>query len=192
MEPELQDIQTDNDHFIKRSTIYFLGFMHVVFALIIGYMIFQLWPIEVKGSTSQEWSESVSLFGKSSTINGEKRILLLVLLCGAIGSFIHSATSFSNFVGANKLEKSWAWWYVLRPFVGMSIALIFYLVFRGGLFTGETRIESLNIFGILTISSLTGLFSDRATLKLKEIFDEIFHPNDRRSGKLEDKNDGNA
>jgi hypothetical protein len=106
-----------------------------------------------------------------------------VLLAGAFGSLIHAATSFSNFVGQGKIEKNWIWWYLLRPFTGMGIAFVFYLSFRGGLLN-QTKIETLNVYGILTLSALAGLFTDRATLKLEEIFQAMFQPKNERDGKL--------
>lgn len=172
---------------LPAGIIYFLGFGHIIFALLTGYLMFALWPVEALESANTTWKTTGSIFGVPYDIAGEKRILLLVFLSGATGSFIHSSTSFANFVGTRKLDASWTWWYILRPFIGVSIAFVFYLVFRGGLLNGNTEIEDLNVFGILTISALTGLFSDRATLKLKEIFDQVFKPKDDRSGKLEEE-----
>lgn len=65
----------------------------------------------------------------------------------------------------------------------MGVALVFYLVFRAGLLT-NTGLETLNVYGIMTLAALAGLFSDRATLKLKEIFETLFQPKDNRSGEL--------
>ena len=48
----------------------------------------------------------------------------------------------------------------------------------------NTNAADLNVYGILTMSALAGLFSDRATLKLKEVFETLFKPKDERSDKL--------
>lgn len=122
-------------------------------------------------------------------LTSEQRIIILVLLGGALGSFIHAASSFSNYVGEAKIEKSWVWWYLLRPPIGMSIALVFYLSFRGGLLN-DTPIETLNIYGIMTLAALSGLFTDKATLKLEEIFQSLFKPADKRKGRLYTNGEG--
>lgn len=180
------DSTIDKSSPVPKNTVYFLGFMHIFLALLTGYLVYALWP-EVINPESKIWKSEGEVFFWEYNLGGERRILLLVFLAGAVGSFIHSATSFANYVGTKKLEKSWTWWYILRPFIGVSIAFLFYLVFRGGLLNGNTDIEDLNVFGILTISGLTGLFSDRATLKLKEIFDQVFKPDDNRGDTLEDE-----
>jgi hypothetical protein len=144
--------------------------------------MYALWPTQIKDANGTlVWSESMALL--EGTIKAEQRMIVLVLLAGMCGSLIHAATSFSNFVGEQKLEKNWIWWYILRPVIGMGVALVFYLVFRAGLMT-NTGLETLNVYGIMTLAALAGLFSDRATLKLKEIFETLFQPKDGRSGEL--------
>jgi hypothetical protein len=115
----------------------------------------------------------------------EKNILYLVMLAGAAGSFIHSAGSFISFVGDKKLGITWFWWYILRPLIGMGVALVFFIVFRAGLLAGTNA--DINPYGLLALSTLAGMFSDRATLKLKELFETLFKPDDQRKNKL-DKN----
>lgn len=181
---------------IARWQINALGIMLILIALFVGFLMYGLWPT----SDSQEkWAtrshlicckdEATKACGWHADLAPEQRIIILVLLAGALGSFVHAATSFSNYVGMGRIEKSWIWWYVLRLFIGMSLALIFYLVFRGGLLT-DTRIEDMNIYGVLTVSALAGLFTDRAALKLSEIFETLFKPQDKRKDKLdENKNE---
>ena len=75
------------------------------------------------------------LFGKKFQPTLEVRLLLLVLLAGAIGSYIHASSSFVDYLGNRTLIGRWVWWYLLRPFIGMMLALLFYFVFRGGFIT---------------------------------------------------------
>ena len=44
---------------------------------------------------------------------------------------------------------------------------------------------NINIYGVLTISLLAGLFTDRTTLKLKEVFDVLLKPKEERPDSLE-------
>ena len=117
----------------------------------------------------------------------DKDTILMVLLAGAAGSFIHSAGSFINFVGEKKLSITWMWWYVLRPFIGMGVALVFFIVFRAGLMAGTNA--EVNPYGLISLSALAGMFSDRATIKLQEIFEALFKPNDQRKDKLIEDNE---
>ena len=55
-----------------------------------------------------------------------------VLIGGALGAFLHSARSFTDFVGNQEIKGSWAWWYYLHPFIGAILALTFYMAVRGG------------------------------------------------------------
>lgn len=108
------------------------------------------------------------------------RLVMLIVSVGVLGSMLHALNSFAAFIGNNKFNPSWAPWYFLRPFIGALIALIFYLVLKGGL--GQSSNDSLG--WILAACALAGMFSDKATTKLKEIFDAIFPTNDEKEDKL--------
>ncbi len=168
---------------VPRAGIFITGLSILILFLAVGFCIFCFWPIQTKDSTGNPgWKTSVSILDIND-LDPEQRMVLLVLLAGLLGSLIHAATSFANYVGEQQLDKNWLWWYALRPLIGMSVAIVFYLVFRGGL-VNNTQLESLNVYGVMTLAALAGLFSDRATLKLKEVFETMFQPKDDRSGKL--------
>lgn len=104
----------------------------------------------------------------------EVRLLLIVLLTGALGSYIHAATSFIDYAGNRKLSASWVWWYLLRPFVGMALALVFYFVVRGGFISPQAGGGDMNVFGLAALAGLVGMFSKQATDKLNEVFSTLF------------------
>ena len=111
-------------------------------------------------------------------------IFLLVALAGFLGSMIHIATSFTNFIGAEQFKKSWIPWYFVKPFTATGVALILYFVLRAGLLNlGDSN--QVNLYGLVTLSALAGLFTDKATIKLEEVFTVIFKPKDARPDKLE-------
>jgi len=111
-------------------------------------------------------------------------IFLLVALAGFLGSMIHIATSFTNFIGAEQFKKSWIPWYFVKPFTATGVALILYFVLRAGLLNlGDSN--QVNLYGLVTLSALAGLFTDKATIKLEEVFTVIFRPKDARPDKLE-------
>jgi len=119
-------------------------------------------------------------------INREFDLLLLVLLAGALGAFLHTAQSYSDYVGNRTLKRSWAWWYSLRPFIGAGLALVFYAAVRGGVLaitTGSNaKASELNPFGVVSVAAMVGMFSKAATTKLGEVFDTLF-----KSDKPKDK-----
>ena len=69
---------------------------------------------------------------------------------------------------------SWVAFYLLLPFTGAMLAVIFYLVVRGGFFSPQASTETTSPFGFAALSALVGLFSPQATLKLKEVAETIF------------------
>jgi len=115
----------------------------------------------------------------------ELQLLLLAMLAGALGSFVHALKSFSDFVGNRTLTASWFWWYITRPFLGAALAVIFYAVLRGGFMAGTPAdAKAVNQFGVVAVGALVGMFADKATDKLAEIFDTLFKGSDNRGGKL--------
>jgi hypothetical protein len=101
-------------------------------------------------------------------------LLILVAVIGALGSFIHAATSFVEYVGNRRLSGNWTWWYLLRLPIGASLALILYVAFRGGLFATSATSGDVNIYGVAALAAVAGLFSKQATAKLEELFTTLF------------------
>ncbi|MFD4869183.1 hypothetical protein [Streptomyces sp. NPDC058412] len=106
-------------------------------------------------------------------LTADVAMLLAVILCSALGSFVHAATSFATYVGNRRLYASWLWWYLLRAGIGVALALLVYLLLRGGLFAGSSGAGATNPYGFSGIAGLCGLFSKQATDKLREICDTI-------------------
>jgi hypothetical protein len=59
------------------------------------------------------------------------------------------------------------------PFVGGAMALVFYLVIRGGFFP-QAQISETNPFGFAAMAVLVGLFTEEAAVKLKSIATTFF------------------
>jgi len=125
------------------------------------------------------------LLGWKFTLTRELQLLLLAMLAGALGSFVHALKSFGDFVGNRTLTASWFWWYITRPFLGAALAVVFYAVLRGGFMAGtQADAKAVNQFGVIAVGALVGMFADKASDKLAEIFDTLFKGADNRSGKL--------
>lgn len=112
------------------------------------------------------------------TLPRDVDLLLLVLIGGALGAFLHSARSFTSFVGNEEIKSSWAWWYYLHPFLGAILALAFYMAVRGGFLAIATgaSVNTLDLspFGLTSLAVLVGMFSKIATTKLGEVFETMF------------------
>ena len=87
-----------------------------------------------------------------------------------------------DFVGNRRFVGSWTWWYLLRPFIGVALALLIYFAVRGGLIAASTGAGGLSPYGVAAIAGMAGLFSKQATDKLREVFETLFktdHPPER-------------
>ncbi len=128
------------------------------------------------GDAENIWKESAALFIWGCTVTGETRLLLLVILSGGLGSFVHAATSYVSYVGNRSMRSSWYWWYYMRPFIGIALALMVYFAFRGGLMMSIAGDEnpSLDPYAVAAMTGLAGMFSKQAADKLREVFDSLF------------------
>jgi hypothetical protein len=122
-------------------------------------------------------------------INRELDLLWLVLLAGGLGSFLHVAQSYSDYIGNRTLKSSWAIWYCFRPFIGAGLALVVYAAGRGGVMAiasgSNAKASELNPFGLVAVAALVGMFSKAATTKLGEVFDTLFKSD--KAGEDKDK-----
>lgn len=129
----------------------------VASALFILVQIIDLWP--------NKFGIGTDFFGYKLGI--EKRIMLLVILGGGLGSFIHTATSFTDYLGNKTLKFSWIPWYFMRPFIGSALALIVYLLLRGGLFNptfDNTSSYNNYSFTVIDLDSLQRDFDNYVTI----------------------------
>jgi hypothetical protein len=159
-----------------------LGSYLIVMPIFLTYIVYSIWPRAVPADVDKTFPVRVNLFHVIKLdLDPEMRYILIVLIVGALGSFIHTATSYADYAGNRRLVSSWVWWYLLRPFIGSVLALIVYFAIRGGFFsTGGQETENVNIFGIAGIAGLVGMFSKQATDKLNELFTTLFQTNDAR------------
>lgn len=138
------------------------------------YLVIALWPAIQAAAKSGNGTTTVTWFGYEWKPSADAALLVLVVLASGIGSYVHAAVSFADYVGNRGFVVSWVWWYVLRVFVGSSLAVIFYFAIRGGFLGASANSTDINVYGIAAISALVGLFSKQATDKLREVFDTAF------------------
>ena len=120
-------------------------------------------------------------------VSWDTRLLLISLWFGALGSLLHAGASFATFAGNRELVASWVPWYIVRPLLGAGLATVFYVVLRAGFATtGGSPVADVSHFTVAAAAALVGLFTQRATVKLREVFDAVFPPreNDKHSDTL--------
>ncbi len=135
------------------------------------YALIILWPPPPGAQTS-----AASLFGIRLSPNRDQQLFIVVGLSGALGGFIHSTRSLYWYIGNRVLRRSWIAMYFTLPLIGSALAIVFCLILRGGLLTGETTGQQVNFFGFSAIAALVGLFSPEAAEKLKQVFSTVLAP----------------
>jgi len=176
----------------SRKWVIAFGCYLIVLNVALLYLLMKLWPGMVP---LKDDFNSVRLLPGLPDVKiwKETRFLLLVAVSGALGSYIHLATSFADFLGNKRFVKSWDWWYILRPFIGTALALMTYFAARGGLIAGTSGAENLSPYGVAGIAGLTGMFSKQATDKLREVFENLFKTDKPpRADPLKQEPDGQA
>lgn len=170
---------------------FWAGVFLIAFTALPVFFIIGLWPDQMPEPKASQWYARglfhVTLIKGTpgpNVIHLNTILFLLVALSGFLGTMIHLATSFTNFVGSEKFKRSWVLWYFVKPFTGTAVALIFYFVLKAGLLNFDAG-GGANPYGIVILSALAGLFTDKATLKLEEIFTTLFKPKDDRPNKLD-------
>lgn len=177
---------------VPNYEIIIMGIYYVVTIILFTYLIITVWPEEIDTANGTTYKSDFNLFGFPISVNPEARIILIVILASALGSYVQAATSFVTYVGNRSLVRSWIWWYILRPFLGIPLAIIFYFVIRAGLLSTGTDASNVSLYGIAGISGLVGMFSKQATNKLEELFENLFKTekgkgDDMRKDKLNGK-----
>lgn len=157
-----------------KKGLYVTYFMVLFFLLM--YLLLKFWPLPpTTGETDcPPMIESVRLFSRLQlTITEEMRLILIVAVMGALGGCAYSIKAFVYRVGRNRFDTSWTSWYILRPFIGSILAIIFYFAFRAAFFSLSASTEDLNNYGIATLGGIVGLYSWETMRKLEELFRKI-------------------
>lgn len=124
---------------------------------VVLYWVVRLWPVA------------------TDTNPAEDKILLMIVLMGALGGLLRLTSSFAKFVGNRQLYRSWVVYYLLMPFEGAALAPAVYLLLRVGVLSpGSGSAAQLNVFALYGFAVLTGLFAKNAIDMLADVFSVIF------------------
>lgn len=148
-------------------------FMVLMVALCL-YGLVVLWPTPIPAGPSDENVPSaITVFIWTFKIYDEVRLLLIVSLAGTLGTLVHEIRSLYWYIGSRELVRSWIAKYLMQPFAGTALAVVFYLVIRGGFFSPQAGFKQTSPFGFAALAALVGLFSEQAVLKLKQIAETV-------------------
>ncbi len=174
-----------------------LGIAYLILSAFLIYTLAAFWPSgqvtqqQADNSIVTDWDPNVTWLGRSFPLPTETRLLWIVVIAGALGSYIHTVTSFATFVGNRTFSGTWIWWCLLRPPIGVSLALLFYFAVRGGFLSSGAVGSDVSPYGVAALAGLVGMFSKQAADKLRETFDNLFRTakgqgDDQRRDKLHD------
>jgi hypothetical protein len=139
-------------------------------SLVLLYALAQLWPEPTPGGGVPN---PVVFFVWTFSPSDEVRLFYLVALTGALGGLVHTLRSFYWYIGNQQLLRQWLPMYLLLPFVAACIALIFYVVIRGGFFSPQASVQQTSPFGFVALAGLIGMFSPQAVLKLRQVAETV-------------------
>ena len=156
----------------------------VVLILLIPVLLWALvtfWPGDAPSGEGQ--AALVSILWGRFEVDRDVSFFAVAAIAGALGSYIHAATSFSAFVGNEQLGRTWVWWYLLRIPIGAALGVIFALFLRAGFLGGKETTP----YVVAALGALSGMFSRQAIDKMKELFDMFFSSkaNEERKDKLQ-------
>jgi hypothetical protein len=135
------------------------------------YSLVALWPPGNGILTGPARSQVLSV---TLVLDREQRLFLIVALAGVFGGLIRSTFSMTEYVGHGALRRSWLLFYLSVPFMGGALAVVFYVILRGGLITGT--VAQVNPFGFAAIAALVGFAAPQAEFQLKKLFMIMFPP----------------
>jgi len=147
-------------------------------------------PARWKADSTLRDPKCITIAGRHFLLWDEQRLLLMALLCGALGALLHALRSLSMYVGNRKLKASWLVMYALLPFNGSLLALVFYVVIRGGFFASNAGVGNTSPFAFAAMALMVGLFNQVAIEKLKQVAESFFTKTEPAADSLSAKDGG--
>jgi hypothetical protein len=149
-------------------------FLVVVLVMLVATLI-QMWPPTPNGVGPLSTNSPVKTHWLwwNVTLTSDAQLFVVVSAAGALGSEVHALRSLFRYVGNDKFRYRWVLMYCTLPFTGAALALITYLLLRGGLTSSNVSSGAVNPYGVTAIGALVGLFSDQAVEKFKQVFSTL-------------------
>ncbi|NQT00870.1 MAG: hypothetical protein HQ580_02485 [Planctomycetes bacterium] len=146
----------------------------ILLSILLVVAIIQFWPSYAVSRGSIDAVLRARFLCWTLSLSNEGRLLLIVVLAGALGGQVRSLRSLAWYVGNKQLKRSWLSQYILTPFVGAILAIVSYFIIRGGFCPANSTVQQTNIFGFAGLASLVGIASEPIALKLKQVANTLF------------------
>ena len=114
----------------------------------------------------------------------DTRLLILVMLMGALGALLGASRSLANFVGNDAFFPRWSLFYVFRPTFGAGLALLVFFGYRIGAVVGVKGVAPADPFAATFVAGMVGLFADTVMQKLKDLITALLPSQDDRKDKI--------
>ena len=162
-------------HFLSGRETLATGVFVAGLAIFLAVSLLQVWPSSSAVAGKVIWTGFTEGTG-----------LAIAMLAGALGAFIHVATSFASYAGNRSISASWVWWFALRPPLGAALALVAYFIMRSGLLLDGALGVQVTPFGIAALGAIVGLASKQIIDKMRNVADTTFNTaeDSQRSDKL--------
>ncbi|MHC4242130.1 MAG: hypothetical protein ACYS3N_11660 [Planctomycetota bacterium] len=146
----------------------------ILLSVLLIVAVIQFWPSSAVTRSPVQPMLRTSFLCWTVYLSNEGRLLLIVVLAGALGGQVRSLRSLAWYVGNKQLKRSWLSQYILTPFIGAILAIVFYFIIRGSFCPANSTIQQINIFGFVGLASIVGIASEPISLKLKQVTNTLF------------------
>lgn len=99
----------------------------------------------------------------------EQQLLLVAAFSGAAGASVDALQAAIELAGGRGVSRSWLTFFLLRPFIGLLVAALIYLVIRGGLFSSAATPGDIRAIGVAITGFIAGFTSARLTSRLQRM-----------------------
>lgn len=146
-----------------------------------------------KADNTRQASAVIYLSPAKTSVGGEvaayelmrdTRLLILVMLMGALGALLAASRSLANFVGNGTFLPHWSLFYLFRPVFGAGLALLVFFGYRIGAVVGVKGAAPADPFAATFVAGMVGLFADTVMQKLKDLISALLPSQDDRKDKM--------
>lgn len=156
--PHRAELMQRMNYVVVGLTVYSVGLL--MLSLLIAV---QLWP------ASQHLTENhsqVRILRWRVTLSLERHLLLIVIAMGMLGAATDSVWWLAYQIQEGRFQPSESLGFLVKPWMGCVIAVLFYALLRGGLISGSAGSKEINVYGLAGMAGLAGLSATKLVTKL--------------------------
>ena len=109
-------------------------------------------------------------WGPDFTVSVTTSVLLVAAAAGFVGSVIQQARIFAIRTGHQTAERSFLWWYLLRPLPSMLLGAVVVTAVNAGLVSiGDKATSPQGLSVLITAAAVAGLFTDAVLQRMRNV-----------------------